>query len=178
MDKRTDLNRGHVPLHVIEWRPRTKLGARTRAKYTAPDPDPVIRVSDAVPEPGRVVAEVVLAVRPAGDGCAAAVGRDDEAEDGEGEEDGDEEDHDEEVEPERPGDPEAGADEAGEGDDEDDEADGEERRLEEALAGGVALRHPQAAADERDGGYHREQVQEADHRVAKPVHLNFFFFAP
>lgn len=158
-------------MQVIERRPRTELGAGTRAKNTAPDPDPVIRVSDAVPEPGRVVAEVVLPVRPAGDGAPAAAGRNDEAEDGEGEEGGDEEDHDEEVEPERPGDAEAGADEAGEGDDEDDEADGEERRLEEALAGGVALRHPQAAADERDGGYHREKVQESDHRVAKPVHL-------
>ena len=67
---------------------------------------------------------------------------------------------------------EAGPDEAGQGNNEDDEADDEQGSLEEALAGGGAPGHPEAASDDGDGGQEGEEIQEADHRIAESVHLS------
>ena len=122
---------------------------------------------------------MVLPVRPAGHLRATASRRDSEPEHGEPEQHADKDYHGEEVQPQRPGDVEAGAHEAGEGDEEDDEADDEEWRLQHRRARrSGALGQPETGSDDRDRGQERRQVEVADHHVAETLRVHAVHLDP
>ena len=122
---------------------------------------------------------MVLPVRPAGHLRATASRRDSEPEHGEPEQHANKDYHGEEVQPQRPGDVEAGAHEAGEGDEEDDEADDEEWRLQHRRARrSGALGQPETGSDDRDRGQERRQVEVADHHVAETLRVHAVHLDP
>ncbi|EYU39587.1 hypothetical protein MIMGU_mgv1a013325mg [Erythranthe guttata] len=108
------LHRRHLRRQVIERRPQNNLRASLRPQYAALDIHPVPRVLDPLPQPRRVVFQVILPVRAARHGGAAAGAGDDEPENGKAHQCSDEEEHDDKVHPQCPRHVEARADETGE----------------------------------------------------------------
>jgi hypothetical protein len=161
-----NLYRREVMLEVIEGSPSGDLGAGSGPNNTREGRPPVLFGLDMPLQPGRVICDPELPVRPARHWPAAASAcGDSQPEHRHPEQGDDEEQHGEEVQPQGAGDVVASADEAGEGDQEDDEADGEERCLQRRFAG-RAMRQPQPCTNDGDRRHKGQQVEVPDHCVA------------
>lgn len=157
-----------VMLQVIEGSPSGYLGTGSGPNDTCERRSPVALDLHVLLQPGRVICDPELPVRPARHLTATAAGGNSQPEQRHPKQGNDEEQHGEEVEPQGACDMVASADEAGKGDEEDDEADGEERYLQRRFAcrRGAMMRQPQPCADDGDGGHKRHQVQVPDQCVA------------